>query len=169
MEGRAELLEKWRPPAIFFISVSSSHFSPSFSASALCLFPIPHFTCFQLVPLLTLLFSFTFPSFLSAFSCCTPSAIYILSLPFSSSALANSLNTHTYPSALMACVQRMQLAKPRASAEIDEYYWYSFTGCVCASCTGFLCCVCMPVSVSVAIDCWRMQSLSVCLWMNVHV
>lgn len=86
-----------------------------------------------------------------------------LFLPFSSSALPNPLHTHTYPSAVMACVQRMQLAKPRASAEIDEHYRHSFTGCVCVSFTGSLCCVCMPVSVSVAIDCWLIQCLSVCL------
>lgn len=161
MEDRAVLVEKWRPPAIFFsISVSSSHFSLSFSASALCL------------PFLTL-HAFSWSLCLLSFSLSLPllySLIFrvLLPLPFTSFfSLYHLLASptpliHTYPSALMACVQRMQLAKPRASAEIDEYYWYSFMGCVCrvqASCA-VLACLYLCQSRSIAGVC----SLSPCAY-----
>ncbi len=84
---RAVLVEKWRPAAIFSACVLVSLFTvPSFSASALSLSlsrsPFLHLTLFQLVPRLTLLFSFTLPTFLSHFFfSLPPSPIYIPSLP----------------------------------------------------------------------------------------
>lgn len=71
----------------------------------------------------------------SHFSSFYPSPIYILSLPLLFFCPPQPLNK-PYPSAVMACVQRTQLAKPRASAEIHERSWHSFTGCVCV-------CVCL--------------------------
>lgn len=122
------LVEKWQPPASLSVPVSSSHFS----LVHLPLSRFPHLILFQSVPLLTLsLLLYLFFSIFPSSPICIPSLP-----PFPTPYI------HTYSSAVMACVQRTQLAKPKASAERNESYRHSFTGCVClCACTGSMFCV----------------------------
>lgn len=96
--------KKWWPAGIFLSTSSPSQWvslslSPSLSSChspALCWFFLLSSLCIHFIPL-------------SLFSMNTHAHTH-----------AWQLHTHTYPSAVMACIQWMHLAKPRASVWIDE-------------------------------------------------
>lgn len=140
------LVEKWRPAAIiFFSSVSSSHFSLSFCARALSLFFLTSLSFSW--PCNSLLFSFSLYLFSALIFSPFFHPIYIFSLP--PFLIPNSLHTHTHPSAVMACVQRMQSAKAQSICWDRRILltYSSFTGYVCVCvCVHVLClhaCICV--------------------------
>lgn len=145
---RVVLIQKWRLVSLFRIP-SFSAIVLSLSSTHLVLAGPSAYSYTLLLYLFSYIFFFPFCFHLHPFP---PSPSLLLPFP---------VHRHTYPSAAMACIQRMQLAKPRASAERDECHWHSFTLCVSAfGSTVSLWCVCIPVFVLVGIDCFHILSLS---------